>query len=77
MQKWGNFEPLYLSNESKFLKIKKKAFLVYGLRNVSLKFQTSAMIRKYRSGQAEQLVLLYVQKRGKFEPLYAGNESTF
>ena len=60
MQKWGNFKPLYLSNESKFWKTK-KAFLVYGLSNVSQKFETSDMIRKYRSGQAEQLVLLILR----------------
>ena len=54
LQKWGNFEPLYLSNKSKFWK--NKSFLVYDLRNVSQQFLISAMIRKYRSGQAEQLV---------------------
>ena len=57
VQKWGNFEPFYLSNESKFWKIK-KVFLPYGPRNVPQKFQISAMIRKYRSDQTEQLVLL-------------------
>ena len=33
----------------------KKMFLVQGLRNLSQKFQTSAMIIKYRSGQAHNL----------------------
>ena len=28
VQKWGKFELLYLGNESTFLKIKKKCFLV-------------------------------------------------
>ena len=32
-----------------------KVFLAQGLRNVSQKFQTSAMSRKYRSGQADNL----------------------
>ena len=36
----------------------KKVFFFYGVRNVSQKFQTSAMIRKYRIGQAEQSVIL-------------------
>ena len=56
MQKWGNFEPLYLNNESRFLKIK-KVLLIQGLRNVSQKFQPSAVNRKSRKGQAEQLIL--------------------
>ena len=50
----GNFEPLYLSNKSKFWKIKKGAFSLWPW-NVSQKFQTSAMDRKYRSGQADNL----------------------
>ena len=33
----------------------KKVFLVYGLRNVSQKFQIYAMNRKYRRGQADNL----------------------
>ena len=41
--------------------MKKNVFLVHGLRNVLQKFKTYAMIRKYRSGQAEQLVLLIVR----------------
>ena len=57
MQKLGNFEPLYLNNESRFWKIK-KVLLVQGLRNVSQKFQPSAVNRKYRKGQAAQLILL-------------------
>ena len=51
----------------------KKNVLVYGPRNVPQIFKIFAMIRKYRSGQAEQLVLLIVRA----EPLYLGNESTF
>ena len=51
-QRWGNFEHLYLSSESRFKK-KKRAFLVYGLRNVLQKCRTSAVNRKYRSGQAD------------------------
>ena len=35
----------------------KRMLLVYGLRNVPQKFQPSAINRKYKSGQAEQLVL--------------------
>ena len=58
LQKWGNFEPSYISNASPFWKIK-KVFLVWGLRNVSQKFQTSAMSRKYRSGQADNLWFWY------------------
>ena len=56
-QKWGNFEPLYLNNESRFWKIK-KVLLYQGLRNVSQKFQPSALNRKYGKGQAEQLIIL-------------------
>ena len=57
MQKWGNFEPLYLNNESRFWKIK-KVLLFQGLRNVSQKFQPSAVNRKYRNSQTEHLILL-------------------
>ena len=46
VEKWGYFEPLCLGNESTFLKIKKKLFLVYGVRNITEKYQTSAINRK-------------------------------
>ena len=36
----------------------KKVLLAQGLRNVSQKFQPPAVNRKYRNGQAEQLILL-------------------
>ena len=58
LQKWGKFQPLYHSSESTFWKIK-KGVLVWGLRNLPQKFQTSAMIRKYISCQADNLWFWY------------------
>ena len=55
VQKWGKFEPLYLSNESRFLKM--NFFFILGLTNVSQKFQTSSVNRKCRSGRANNWCL--------------------
>ena len=38
-----------------------KTFLPYGPRNVSQKCQISAMIRKYRSDQAEKFVFMILR----------------
>ena len=56
----------------------KKVPLVLGLRNLPQKFLPSALNKKYRSGQAEQLELLISRAEvGNFEPLYLSNESRF
>ena len=50
-----------ISATNQYFKNEEKVILDYGRRNVSQKFQIPAMIRKYRCGQAEQLVLLIVR----------------
>ena len=49
-----NFNPCISATIQNFEKWK-EGFLVWGLGNVSQKLQTSAVNRKYRSGQAENL----------------------